>query len=109
MKKLCVGILLASALLFAQPASAEPCGLCQSYYPCDWACEHCVAGREGPGLWEGGYCWGEVVAGTCGDIGQCSGQPCTSNWYEPAVDQGANPERGAQSLPALMPTAPPIH
>jgi hypothetical protein len=31
MKKLCVGVLLASAFLFAQAASAEPCGLCQAY------------------------------------------------------------------------------
>jgi hypothetical protein len=74
MKKLCVGVLLVLALFFAQTAYAEPCGLCQAYYPCYWPCEHCVEGNGGPGLWEiGGGCWGEIVGGTCGDIGQCSG------------------------------------
>ena len=93
MKKLCVGVLLALALLSAQTASAAPCGLCQAYYPCDWPCEHCVEGREGPGLWDlEGNCWGEIVEGTCGDIGQCSGQPSTANWYD---------------APVLMSTAPP--
>lgn len=77
MKKLCVGVLLASAFLFAQAASADPCGLCQAYYPCDWSCEHCVEGMGGPGLWTNdGYCWGEVMSGTCGDTGQCSGPNC---------------------------------
>lgn len=102
MKKLCVGVLFASALLFAQTASAEPCGLCQAYYPCYWPCERCVGG-----WWYDGYCTGEVVEGTCGDIGQCSGKSRTSNWST-VVDRGVNPERCAQSLPALMQAAPPI-
>ena len=102
MKKLCVGVVLASALLFAQTASAEPCGLCQAYYPCYWACEHCT------GRWTfDGYCMGEVIEGTCGDTGQCT-QYLTSNWNT-VVDRGVNPERCAQSLPALMQAAPPIH
>jgi hypothetical protein len=103
MKKLCVGVLLASAWLFAQRASAEPCGLCQAYYPCSWPCEHCVESREGPGLWvDGGYCWGEIVSGTCGDIGQCSAPRTSNRCSEPVVDR-------AQSLPALKPIAPPVH
>ena len=109
-KLLCVGLLLALALLFAQTASADPCGLCQSYYPCSWGCENCVAGRDGPGLWfEDGSCWGDIVEATCGDSGQCSGQPSDSNWSYAPVDQGVNSEQGAQSLPALMPTDPPTH
>jgi hypothetical protein len=71
MKSLCVGVLLALTFLVAQKASADPCGLCQAYYPCSWSCENCVAGREGPGLWvDGGYCWGTVEEATCGDSGQ---------------------------------------
>lgn len=111
MKKLCVGLFFALALLCAQTASAEPCGLCQAYYPCDWSCEHCVRGPEGPGFWfEGGYCWGEVVSGTCGDIGQCGWNPCTSTSPNaPAEDDKAvSLEPGAQSLFFLMPIAPPI-
>jgi hypothetical protein len=111
MKKLFVGVLLASALLFAQMASAGACGYdCQSFSPCYWACQDCVAGSGGPGYWIGdGECWGDIVDSTCGEYGQC-GQPRASNWYaEPVVDQGVNLERCAQSLPALMPTAPPIH
>ena len=113
MKKLCVGVFLALALLFAQTASAEPCGLCQAYYPCDWPCEHCAEGRGGPGLWEiGGGCWGEIVSGTCGDIGQCGWDPCTSTSpiAPPAGDDKAvTLEPGAQSLLfLLMPIAPPI-
>jgi hypothetical protein len=105
MKKLCVGVLLALALLCAQKASAAPCGICQSYYPCYWTCENCVEGRSGPGLWiEDGYCWGDIEESTCGICRQSR----ASNWYT-AVDQGVNPERGAQSLPFLMPTAPPTH
>ena len=102
MKKLCVGVLLASALLFAQTASADPCGLCQAYYPCSWPCEHCTK------LWTiDGYCTGEVIQGTCGDVGQCTGP--RSNWhYEPVVDQGVHPEACVQPLPALTPAAPPI-
>jgi hypothetical protein len=112
MKKLCVGVLFALALLFAQTASAEPCGLCQSYYPCTWACEHCVRGLEGPGYWVDGYCWGEVVYGTCGDIGQCGANPCTSTWAGEAAkeeNKAVNPEQGAQSLPFLMSIIPPSH
>lgn len=99
MKKLCVGLLLALGLLFAQTASAEPCGLCQAYYPCSWSCEHCVAGFGGPGLWTfDGYCWGEVVEGTCGDIGQCGWHSLTSNSnHEPSVDQGVKASRVADS------------
>jgi len=106
MKKLCVVVLLALPLLFAQTASAAPCGLCQAYYPCHWTCEHCVEGRTGPGLWEfDGNCWGDIVEGTCGDIGQCT-QPSSSNGYfGPVVDQVA---KCAQPLPALL-TAPPTH
>ena len=85
MKKLWIGILLASALLFAPSASADPCGLCQAYYPCYWPCEHCT------GLWTiDGYCMGEIIQGTCGDIGQCTGQPSAWNGEEPAVDPGVN-------------------
>jgi len=88
MKKLCVGILLASALLFAQTASAEPCGLCQAYYPCWWSCEHCRPGLGGPGYWYDGYCMGDIESGTCGDIGQCTGERSALNWlFEPVVDQ----------------------
>lgn len=111
MKKLCVGVFLASALLCAQMASASACGLCQSYYPCDWGCEHCVRSFEGPGLWiEDGYCWGEVVYGTCGDIGQCGQQHCSSTGLNtPTGDNKAvDPGQGAQSLFFLMPIAPPI-
>jgi hypothetical protein len=112
MKKLGVGVFLALAFLFAQTASAEPCGRCQAYYPCDWSCEHCVRGIEGPGYWiEDGYCWGEVVYGTCGDIGQCGANPCTSTWPPNAPagdDKSVTPEQGAQSLLFLMPIAPPI-
>jgi len=80
MKKLCVGVVFALALLFAQTAAADPCGLCQAYYPCWWPCEHCVEGNGGPGLWEiDGGCWGEVVSGTCGDIGQCT-ERASTNW-----------------------------
>ncbi|HEV8577759.1 MAG TPA: hypothetical protein VGX68_01655 [Thermoanaerobaculia bacterium] len=104
MKKLCVGMLLASALLFAQAVSADPCGLCQAYYPCYWPCEHCT------GLWTiDGYCQGEVIEGTCGDIGQCSGQPGASACsYTPVIDQAVHSESAAQPLPILMPAVPPI-
>lgn len=109
MKSLCVGLIFALALLVAQRASADPCGLCQAYYPCSWVCEDCVASREGPGLWtEDGYCWGDVVEATCGDSGQCSGQ-LLGSIFAPVEDQGVNPERGAQSLPAPMPTASPMY
>lgn len=111
MKKLCVGVFLALALLFAQTASAESCGLCQAYYPCDWPCEHCVEGMGGPGLWEiGGGCWGEVVSGTCGDLGQCGWDPCTSTspTGPGADDKSVNPAQGALSLPILVPMVPPI-
>lgn len=98
MKKLCVGVLLASALLFAQTASAEPCGLCQAYYPCSWSCEHCRPGMGGPGFWTfDGYCWGDIEYGTCGDIGQCSGERSASSWlFE-------------QPSPAPTPPAPAAH
>lgn len=80
MKKVCIGLLLVSGLLFAQAASADPCGLCQAYYPCYWPCEHCT------GLWTiDGYCMGEVIQGTCGDVGQCTGQPAPSNGEQPAA------------------------
>jgi hypothetical protein len=105
MKKLCIGVLLASALLFAQTASAEPCGICQAYYPCSWSCENCEPGFGGPGLWvDGGYCWGEVVESTCGESGQCSGLLSASNaCFESVVHQGA------QSSPTPMPAAPQSH
>lgn len=91
MKKLCVGVLFAMALLFAQTASASPCGLCQAYYPCSWACEHCYPGMGGPGYWTvDGYCWGDEVQGTCGDIGQCSGQPSAFENEQAAADPGAD-------------------
>lgn len=110
MKKLCVGVLSVFALLFAQTAFAEPCGLCQAYYPCDWACEHCARGPNGPGMWVDGSCWGDVIYGTCGDINQCGWQPQTSTQYdEPVVGQSINPEQGAQSLPVLMLAAPLAH
>lgn len=97
MKKLYAGTVLALALLFApQMASAQnPCGaVCQAYYPCDYACDLCVGD---PGLWEeGGGCWGEIVSGTCGDIGQCGWEPpptCTPEWiYDEVSYQGAKPE-----------------
>lgn len=94
MKKLCVGSVLAFALLLlALPASAQtPCGaVCQAYYPCDYACDLCVGD---PGLWEdGGGCWGEIVSGTCGDIGQCGYVPCTPEWqYDEISYQGVKPQ-----------------
>lgn len=104
MKKLCVGVLLASALLFAQKASAEPCGLCQAYYPCSWSCEDCVAGFGGPGLWiDGGGCWGEVVESTCGESGQCSGLALAASWHPMPVWTA---ERSAQLLLAQILSAP---
>lgn len=110
MKKLCVGVLLAFGLLSAQTVSATPCTLCTIYNPCDTICEHCYPGLEGPGYWiDGGYCWGEMVVGSCGDYGPCSGQPASSWSCESVVDQGVNPEPGAQSLPDLILTAPPAH
>lgn len=100
MKKLCVGVLLAFGLLFAQTASAKPCTICVPYDPCDTICEHCYPGLEGPGYWTGdGYCWGEMVAGSCGDYGPCSGQP-TSNWSsEPFMDQDVDPDEGLGYCP----------
>ena len=105
MKKLCLGVLLASALLFAQKASAEPCGLCQAYYPCSWSCEDCVAGFGGPGLWiDGGGCWGEVVESTCGESGQCSGgQSLAASWHSAPVWTA---ERSTQLLLAQITSAP---
>jgi hypothetical protein len=98
MKKLCVGLLFGLALLFAQTASAEPCGLCQAYYPCSWACEHCS------GMWTfDGYCMGEVYEGTCGDTGQCRGYLAANTSCDPAADQGAQP------LFAQILTASPTH
>jgi hypothetical protein len=97
MRKLYAGTVLTLALLFAPQATfaQSPCwGVCQSYYPCDYACDLC----EGdPGLWEeGGGCWGEIVSATCGDIGQCGWEPppvCTPNWiYDEVSYQGAKPE-----------------
>src|SRR5689334_19997797 len=83
MKKLCVGVLLGSALLFAQTASADPCGLCQAYYPCNWPCEHCTR------LWTiDGYCTGEVIQGTCGDVGQCSQLRASNGYDELFMDPG---------------------
>lgn len=109
-KTLFVGVLLASALLFAPTASADPCGLCQAYYPCWWPCEHCVGIGGRPALWIDGNCMGEVVSGTCGDVGQCSGGLLTAiESCAPAVDRGIHPEPGAQALPAQMPTAPAVH
>lgn len=113
MKKLCVGVLLASALLFAQTASAGPCGLlCQAYVPCSLSCEDCVADLGSPGLWVsdgygGYYCWGEVVESTCGEYGQCNGGLLAStSCFAPIVDQGVHPERAAQPSPAPAQAAP---
>lgn len=95
MKKLYVVTVLMGALLFAsRTASAQtPCtAVCQAYYPCDYSCDLCVGD---PGLWEeGGGCWGEIVSGTCGDIGQCGVEPpCQPNWiYDQISYQGARPE-----------------
>jgi hypothetical protein len=83
MKKLCTGIVLTSALLFARTAAAQnPCTVvCQPEYPCGYSCDLCVGD---PGLWEnlgeGQYsCWGEMISGTCGDIGQCGSDLCVNN------------------------------
>ena len=103
-KTLCLGVLLASALLFAPSASADPCGLCQAYYPCSWPCEHCVGIGGRPALWIDGNCMGEVVSGTCGDVGQCSGLTAIES-CAPAA--GVQPERVAQASPDPMPAAPP--
>lgn len=105
MKKLCFGVLLGLALLFPQIASASACGLCQSYYPCDWACEHCVRSFEGPGLWiEDGYCWGTIVPGVCGNIiGSCPQYGVPDGEF--LMSSGGNSAQGACSS-ALMPTAP---
>lgn len=97
MKKLCAGLVLLLALMFAPNLSAQsPCGqVCQAYYPCDYACDLCVGD---PGLWEiGGGCWGEIVQGTCGDIGQCGYVPeptCPPQWVydDPGSYQGSTPE-----------------
>lgn len=97
MKKVYAGTVLSLALLLApQLAFAQnPCGaVCQAYYPCDYPCDLCVGD---PGLWEeGGGCWGEIVSGTCGDIGQCGWEPppiCTPQWQwdEYATYQGSTP------------------
>lgn len=93
MKKLSIGPVLLLALLFAPSLFAQsPCGaVCQAYYPCDYACDLCVGD---PGLWEiGGGCWGEIVQGTCGDIGQCGYVPCYPQWvYDDGGSyQGAAP------------------
>src|SRR6185295_3452567 len=100
MKKLCFGLLLASALLFAQAASADPCGLCQAYYPCSWPCEICT------GLWTfDGYCMGEVIEATCGDVGQCTRS--RSVWhFEPVANQSVQSKACAQPLPFLTPAPP---
>lgn len=97
MKKLCVGVFLASALLFAPSAFAEPCGLCQAYYPCSWSCEHCVESSSGPGLWiDGGGCWGDVVPGTCGDTGNCRGYfSASTGSSESVVSRDVKRSRGA--------------
>lgn len=95
MKKLSLGIALALALILVFPSTVSaqnPCGgICQAYYPCDYPCDLCVGD---PGLWDGSYCWGEMVSGTCGDIGQCGWQPCTPQWSydEWASYQGVKPE-----------------
>lgn len=95
MKRLCLGVLLALVLLSAQTISAQtPCTLvCQPEYPCDYSCDLCVGD---PGLWEvGGGCWGDIVEGTCGDIGQCGAEPnCNEDWTydDPGSYQGAEPE-----------------
>ena len=107
MKKLCVGVVLASALLFAQSALADPCGLCQAYYPCWWPCQHCVEGNGGPGLWEiDGGCWGVVEEGTCGDIGQCTSSPST-DWSFKCAESGGIKLEQAQPLPDPAPAAVP--
>lgn len=105
MKKLCVGVMLGLALLFAQKASAAPCGLCSSNYPCHWACEDCVPGRGTPGLWDlDGYCWGDIVETTCGEFYQWSW--CTeplsasSACQTPFLGQSGDPA----SAPAVAPS-----
>jgi hypothetical protein len=100
MKKLCVGVLLALALLSAQAAFADPCGLCQAYYPCSWSCEHCVGIGGRPALWIDGNCTGEVVSGTCGDVGQCSGLQASIWSCEPAATPAPAPAPAAAASPA---------
>jgi len=105
MKKLCVGVVLGLALLFAQKASAMPCGLCSyGYHPCGWTCENCVPSRGGPGLWiEDGYCWGEIVETTCGEAQQWGcGESLSalSSCQAPFLGQGVNPA----SVPAAAPS-----
>jgi hypothetical protein len=93
MRKLCACFGFMLSLLFAQAASAQsPCGgVCQAYYPCDYACDLCVGD---PGLWEDGHCWGDMIQGTCGDIGQCGWQPCNPNWVydQSGAYQGVIPQ-----------------
>jgi hypothetical protein len=91
MKKVYVGVVLALTLLFAQAASGQsPCGgVCQAYYPCDYPCDLCVGD---PGLWVDGGCWGEIVAATCGDIGQCGWRP------QPGLTPGSSEETTSQDL-----------
>lgn len=96
MKKLCVGVLLAFGLLFAQTASAGPCGICQSPDPCT-ACENCVRGFGGPGLWiEDGYCWGDIEPGTCG---YCPEQLTSDGHSAPFMDQDVDPDEGLSYCP----------
>lgn len=100
MKKLCVGVLLGLALLFAQTVSAAPCTICSPYDTCDRMCEHCYPGLGGPGWWYADEtCWGDMVVGSCGDYGPCSGQPA-SNWHSaPFMDQDVNPDEGLSLCP----------
>lgn len=112
MKKLCLGVLsLALVLLSAGAASAEPCGLCQAFYPCDRPCQHCVEGNGGPGLWEiDGGCWGEIVEGTCGDTGNCGAPPCISTWTPgTAVEEEIAPEQDVEPSPIPVPDEPASH
>lgn len=69
-----LGALWLLLLAIAPIASADPCGSCQAFYPCELSCELCVEGRGGPGLWMDGSCWGEIAISTCGESGQCDRQ-----------------------------------
>ena len=106
MKKLCVGVVLGLALLFAQNASADPCGLCHSYYPCHWTCEDCVPAWGQPGLWDyDGFCWGEIVQTTCGEFYQwswCNESPSAlSSCQAPFLGQDGNPASAPAAAPSL--------
>jgi hypothetical protein len=103
MKKLCIGVVLGLALLFAQKASASPCGLCSSNYPCNWSCEDCTGT---PGLWtEDGGCWGEIVETTCGEFygwSWCGPSLSAANSCKlPFLSTNANPGPVPATAPGL--------